>query len=425
MRRIDIIRRAGQGLRQAKMRTALTALAMSVGAFTIGLALMLGNGGRAFLTSLVESAGSASTVYVTHTRDETKLPEYGKNRAMSETGAVMLNDDDVARLSKLDHVKAVRPYVNVTQAVRYVESPANHKRLIASINVKNEGKSSKIVAGTLPKKTDDGTDLAPGQAILAKEYLADFGFGTAQDAVGKTITLHAEGPGGAHDARLTIVAVETAGMASIGYQPGVTITTDDAMLINNKTKAPGKANQYFSVVVRADGDEHAAAVKDAVVKLGGGDYQAKTFTEAKEGMLSLINGAQYGLLAFGALALLASMFGIINTMYISVLERTQQIGLMKALGMRSRDVGKLFRYEAGLIGVIGGVIGAGGASLLSLLNPWIVEKLNFEQGMQVLLPEAWQMVALVVLLAILGIIASYLPSRKATKLDPIEALRTE
>ena len=72
-----------------------------------------------------------------------------------------------------------------------------------------------------------------------------------------------------------------------------------------------------------------------------------------------------------------------------------------------------------------GAIGAGGASLLSLLNPWIVEKLKFEEGMQLLLPEAWQMVALVALLAILGIIASYLPSRKATKLDPIEALRTE
>lgn len=424
MRRIDIIKRAGRNLRQAKARTALTALAMSVGAFTIGLALMLGNGGRAFLTSVIDSAGSASTVYVTHARDEKKLPEYGKNKAVNESGTLVLSDDDVAKLSKLDHVKTVRPYASVTQVVRYVESPANHKRLIASINVKNEGKTSKIVAGELTK-TDDGTDLVPGQAILAKEYLADFGFDSAQDAVGKTVTLHAQGPGGTHDAQLTIVAVETAGMASIGYQPGVTIATDDALLINQKTKAPGAANQYPSVVIRADSDDHAAAVKDAVVKLGGGTYQAQTFTEAKEGMLSLINGAQYALLAFGALALLASMFGIINTMYISVLERTQQIGLMKALGMRSRDVGKLFRYEAALIGIIGGAIGAGGASLLSLLNPWIVEKLKFEEGMQLLLPEAWQMVTLVALLAILGIIASYLPSRKATKLDPIEALRTE
>ena len=424
MRRIDIIKRAGRNLRQAKARTALTALAMSVGAFTIGLALMLGNGGRAFLTSVIDSAGSASTVYVTHARDEKKLPEYGKNKAVNESGTLVLSDDDVAKLSKLDHVKTVRPYANVTQVVRYVESPANHKRLIASINVKNEGKTSKIVAGELTK-TDDGTDLVPGQAILAKEYLADFGFDSAQDAVGKTVTLHAQGPGGTHDAQLTIVAVETAGMASIGYQPGVTIATDDALLINQKTKAPGAANQYPSVVIRADSDDHAAAVKDAVVNLGGGTCQAQTFTEAKEGMLSLINGAQYALLAFGALALLARMFGIINTMYISVLERTQQIGLMKALGMRSRDVGKLFRYEAALIGVIGGAIGAGGASLLSLLNPWIGEKLKFEEGMQLLLPEAWQMVALVALLAILGIIASYLPSRKATKLDPIEALRTE
>ena len=279
MRRIDIIKRAGRNLRQAKARTALTALAMSVGAFTIGLALMLGNGGRAFLTSVIDSAGSASTVYVTHARNEKKLPEYGKNKAVNESGTLVLSDDDVAKLSKLDHVKTVRPYANVTQVVRYVESPANHKRLIASINVKNEGKSSKIVAGELTK-TDDGTDLVPGQAILAKEYLADFGFDSAQDAVGKTVTLHAQGPGGTHDAQLTIVAVETAGMASIGYQPGVTIATDDALLINQKTKAPGAANQYPSVVVRADSDDHAAAVKDAVVKLGGGTYQAQTFTEA-------------------------------------------------------------------------------------------------------------------------------------------------
>ena len=60
----------------------------------------------------------------------------------------------------------------------------------------------------------------------------------------------------------------------------------------------------------------------------------------------------------GILALIASVFGIINTQYISVLERTQQIGLMKALGMRGKHVAKLFRYEAASIGLLGGVIGA-------------------------------------------------------------------
>ena len=168
--------------------------------------------------------------------------------------------------------------------------------------------------------------------------------------------------------------------------------------------------------------QDAEAAKKSLEQDG---YAVATAKDLQQTLFRFVDILQAIVLCFGALALIVSIFGIVNTQYISVLERTQQIGLMKALGMRSRDVGKLFRYEAALIGVIGGVIGAGGASLLSLLNPWIVEQLKFEQGMQVLLPEAWQMVALVALLAILGIIASYLPSRKATKLDPIEALRAE
>ena len=86
MRRIDIIKRAGRNLRQAKARTALTALAMSVGAFTIGLALMLGNGGRAFLTSVIDSAGSASTVYVTH--DQVEAMTLGDRVAVLKDGVL-------------------------------------------------------------------------------------------------------------------------------------------------------------------------------------------------------------------------------------------------------------------------------------------------------------------------------------------------
>ena len=69
------------------------------------------------------------------------------------------------------------------------------------------------------------------------------------------------------------------------------------------------------------------------------------------------------MIGFGVLALIASVFGIINTQYISVLERTQQIGLMKALGTRGKDVGRLFRYEAASLGLFGGIIGAGLARL--------------------------------------------------------------
>ena len=130
-------------------------------------------------------------------------------------------------------------------------------------------------------------------------------------------------------------------------------------------------------------------------------------------------------MGFGALAILASIFGIINTQYISVLERTQQIGLMKALGMRSRDVRRLFRYEAAWIGFLGGTIGVVLAFLVTLLNPVIAKTLSLEKGTE-LLQMDWAMSAVLILgLMLVAILSGWFPSRKAAKLDPIEALRTE
>ena len=131
------------------------------------------------------------------------------------------------------------------------------------------------------------------------------------------------------------------------------------------------------------------------------------------------------MLCFGALALIVSIFGIVNTQYISVLERTQQIGLMKALGASRRDIGRLFRYEAAWVGLLGGalgVLGAWGAGVA--LNPVISEKLGFgDHKLLVFVPE--HAAAVVAGLMLVAIIAGWLPSRKAAKLDPIEALRTE
>jgi putative ABC transport system permease protein len=124
--------------------------------------------------------------------------------------------------------------------------------------------------------------------------------------------------------------------------------------------------------------------------------------------------------------LIASVFGIINTQYISVLERTREIGLMKALGMRGRSVSRLFEFEAAWIGFLGGIIGALIAVALGLaLNPVITSALGLSEGTNLLIFNPVSVAIMIIILIIIAMVAGWFPARKAAKLDPIEALRTE
>ena len=177
----------------------------------------------------------------------------------------------------------------------------------------------------------------------------------------------------------------------------------------------------LQTIVTVDDEKNIDVVKDEIGK----DYSAYSIQDIRKTLLKLVNTAQMALAGFGGLALLASVFGIINTMYISVLERTQQIGLMKALGASKRDIGRLFRYEAAWVGFLGGMIGVLGAwGVGTLANPAISKALGLGKH-DLLIFQPLDAVVVVLSLMLVAIVAGWLPSRKAAKLDPIEALRTE
>lgn len=142
------------------------------------------------------------------------------------------------------------------------------------------------------------------------------------------------------------------------------------------------------------------------------------------GVTTMINAVSYGLIAFVAISLVVSsiMIGIIT--YISVLERTKEIGILRSIGASKRDVSSVFNAETLIVGFFAGAIGIGMSLLLCIPINLIIHALTGNTAINAfLVPMAG--VILVAISMILTLIAGIIPSRIAAKKDPVAALRTE
>ena len=135
------------------------------------------------------------------------------------------------------------------------------------------------------------------------------------------------------------------------------------------------------------------------------------------------------LVAIAAVSLLVGAVGVANSMFTSVLEKTKEIGILKALGSTDYEIMQLFVIESGLFGLVGGIIGTLLGSLASVLLSGSLGSIRFfpglgGQGMTFQLnPEL--VLAAILLSTIIGMVAGFLPARAASRLKPVEALRYE
>lgn len=166
-------------------------------------------------------------------------------------------------------------------------------------------------------------------------------------------------------------------------------------------------------------DEYNAAA-DEEQQISYTDYVAILMSSIS----TIINAISYVLIAFVAISLVVSsiMIGIIT--YISVLERTKEIGILRAIGASKRDVSNVFNAETLIEGLAAGLIGIGLTLLLNIPINAIVQHLTGIESLRSILPVAGAVI-LIVISMLLTFIAGLIPSRFAAKRDPVEALRTE
>jgi putative ABC transport system permease protein len=163
--------------------------------------------------------------------------------------------------------------------------------------------------------------------------------------------------------------------------------------------------------------------EDRNVDEGDEDFDVTTPQDVLEALTSILGVVQGIVVGLASIALLVGGIGIMNTMYMSINERTQEIGVLKAIGASKRQIRMLFLIESGLIGFIGGIIGV-------LIGVGISEIVVFaaSEFSPVAIARGYSVPLIGGALGFatfLGLLSGYLPSRRASNLDPADALRYE
>jgi putative ABC transport system permease protein len=187
-------------------------------------------------------------------------------------------------------------------------------------------------------------------------------------------------------------------------------------------KGVGTDVDYVLAVKAADGVP--TETSRAVVETAAVDYANVTVRDQAEYRQSQEDQVNQLLVMFNALLILAviiAVFGIANTLALSIFERTREIGLLRAVGMSRRQTKRMIRWEAIIVAVIGAVLGI----VVGLFFGIVVTAALGAQGIDVLSIPAVQIVGLVIFGAIAGLAAAMFPARRAAKLNILEAITYE
>lgn len=421
MKLLDLLRTANRNLSRSKLRTFLTISAIFVGAFTLTLTTALGAGAQQYLDRQLGNVSAPGVFYVSPKSEggafgsSSEVKEYDPNKSVSNNQfTATLTQGDIDKLGKLTGVESASPYYSINGT--YITRGAGDKKYVASSLTQYNGLSLDLAGGRLLSSSDKN------MIILPDTYLSSLGFSSASDAVNQKITVAYK------DLRQKVVErqVTIVGVMKKSFITQGDIYIDDG-LVKEIAQAQGQNLRFLAAIVKfSDGNQASEPTQKKVIT-DAGSYQAVSLKEQIKTITTIISAITTALNVVGVIALFAASFGIINTLLMSVYERTQEVGLMKALGMRRGKVFALFAVEAVLVGFWGSAIAVGvGYAVSKVVTQWATSSfLKDFQGFDLLVVTPANALFVILLIMLIAFLAGTLPALKASRLNPIEALRSE
>ncbi len=283
-------------------------------------------------------------------------------------------------------------------------SGTTHNEAVTAVEPSSFGKAYKLEYKEGP--SDALANLSGNEAIVTEKFAK----GHHHLKPGRTFTLLT--PTGAH-VTLTTTAVIKENAELLG---GITIERQLAL------SAFGQREDGVDFVVYAPGASDAQ-VQPAVDKVLAASYpqvRSRTAAQFKQDLAGQINNLLTLIYVLLALSVIVSLFGIVNTLILSIYERSRELGMMRAIGTSRRQIRQMIRYESVITALIGGVFG-----LVLGIAGALLASIPLSGGGYV---QAWPVGTLIVLLiaaALIGVVAAAIPARRAARLDMLRAITGE
>ncbi|NNF54044.1 MAG: FtsX-like permease family protein [Acidimicrobiales bacterium] len=369
---------ARENAARSPQRTAATATALMIGLALVTLVSVLGQSLKTSLTDVLDNSIGADLFVST---------EFGEP----------LPDDFAAALLELEGIGAVSEYRSIPIRLGGPDGDV----LRADSFTASTGES--VLTYNLSEGSFDG--LSDGTAVVVTTSLAD----DRGLRVGQTLDVEFED--GVTE-QLAIAGI----IANENFTNG-TMLMDNSLLLQHDDDAPIES---IGATISAGAD--IAATTDAAKNLGSNYPSVQVFNndDLQQELESGINGLLVLINGLLGLALVVAFFGVVNTIVLSVLERTREIGLLRAVGMTRGQLMSTIRWEAIMVSLFGALLGIALGILFGIAGVRAIPDTVIDQ---VAIP--WTTLAVIVVMSgLIGVLAAYLPARRAAKLNPLDAIAT-